>query len=909
MKQAEVNPKKKYNHTLLMPQTEFSMRAGLANKEAKYRAQWNDQKIYRQLLKRNKMNNKTFFLHDGPPYANGNLHVGHALNKILKDIVVRYKTMQGFYSPIILGWDTHGLPIEHKMLTTKKIKFSDITKATLRNMCQEYALSQVEIQLNQFKAMNLLTDFQDYYVTLDKRYEAKQIEIFAKMVEQKIIYRDLKPIYWSPSSQSALAEAEIEYAQHTSPSIYVACKIKTGNDVVDNSAELVIWTTTPWTLIANSAIAVNKDIEYALIKVDHSRKLVVALELIPSLKTMIGWDHLEILKTFFGKALIGLTYVQPINHKIKPVVLGHHVTIETGSGLVHIAPGFGEDDFKIGKENNLEMIVHVGDDGTLTSAAGELAGMFYADANKPIGLKLDAAKALLKLKFIKHQYPHDWRTKKPVMYRATLQWFVSIDPIKQGILKTITNDVSWHPSWGESRLAKMISDRSDWCISRQRSWGVPIPIFYDVNKKPIYDQEIFAHIAELFKTHGSNIWFEKSADELLPGKYRNQQLRKETDIMDVWFDSGVSHYALSGLFNDLPKTIDLYLEGSDQYRGWYNSSMITGYVAYKKSPYKAVFSHGFALDEAGNKMSKSKGNVIDPLKIIKTLGADILRLWVASSDVINDVHIGQNILKQTSENYRKMRNTLRFMIGNLADFDFEVDSAVELASVDQFVLARWATLKQEIMNYYDQYKIHLVIKDLLNFMVEILSSFYFDFAKDILYILKAKSTRRLQVQSTLFIILQDMLIILAPILVTTAEEAYQHLAITDKKDSIHLLEFYKKHSITNDDELENKWSMFLELRRQVFKKLEMMRNDKIIGKSLEAKLTLDLPEKYRIFENDNMAQLLIVSQLDIKYNTNDIIKISAEKANGLKCFRCWHIVPANDIHDQEICKSCFSNIS
>ncbi len=906
MNQEKVNPKKKYNHTLLMPVTDFSMRAGLVKKEEKYAQKWNDLKVYRQLLKRNK-NNNSFFLHDGPPYANGNLHVGHAFNKILKDIILRYKTMQGFYSPFISGWDTHGLPIEHKMLTTKKIKFSDLDKATLRNMCKDYALSQVEIQLNQFKKMNLLTDFKDYYVTLDKRYEAKQIEIFAKMVDQKIIYRDLKPIYWSPSSQSALAEAEIEYLEHRSPSVYVACKIKDAKGILDQDAELVIWTTTPWTLIANAAIAVHKDIEYALIKVDNGRKLVVAKDLITNLKTAIGWEKVDILKTFFGKELVGITYLQPVNNKIKKVVLGHHVTIESGSGLVHIAPGFGEDDFRIGKENNLDMIVHVADNGTLTEDAGDLSGMFYADANKPIGMALAEENKLLKLKFIKHQYPHDWRTKKPVMYRATLQWFVSIEPIKAGILKSITNDVSWYPAWGENRLAKMISDRSDWCISRQRSWGVPIPIFYDKNNQPIYDQAIFAHVAELFKKHGSNIWFEKTADDLLPAQYQGKGFRKETDIMDVWFDSGVSHYAISGLF-DVPKEIDLYLEGSDQYRGWYNSSMITGYVAYKKSPYKNVFSHGFVLDESGNKMSKSVGNVIDPLKVIKTLGADILRLWVASSEAINDVHVGQNILKQSSENYRKIRNTLRFMIGNLSDFDFENDSQVELKSVDQYVLLRWETLKEEIINNYDGFKIHLVIKEVLNFIVDVLSSFYFDFAKDILYVTKAKSTRRLQVQTVMFTILKDLLIILAPILVTTTEEAYEYLNVKDKHDSVHFMNFYKKSTRNNDQDLLNKWKTFLELRSQVFKELEIIRNDKIIGKSLEAKVTLELPESFRIFEADDIAQLLIVSQLEVTYSNCENAVIKVAKAEGLKCMRCWHIKKPIDMHDDEICNLCFLNI-
>ncbi len=896
-----LNNKKKYNHTLLMPKTDFSMRAGLVNKEPLYHQKWADLDLYQKLLTKNK-DNESFLLHDGPPYANGNLHVGHALNKILKDIILRYKTMQGFYSPMVVGWDTHGLPIEHKMLSEKKVNHKELEKSMLRDMCKKYALSQVEIQLAQFRKMNLLSDLKDRYITLDKRYEAKQIEVFAKMVEKKLVYRDLKPIYWSPSSQSALAEAEIEYRIHTSPSVYVACQIITGNDVISNDTELVIWTTTPWTLIANGAIAVGNKISYSLIALESGRKLVVASELLETVSKMIGWENLKVIKTFFGKDIVGITYKQPVDERPKPVVSGHHVTVESGTGLVHIAPAFGEDDFRIGKENKLEMIVHVEDDGTLNDHAKGLVGMFYENANKEIGMKLDKENKLLKLKFIKHQYPHDWRTKKPVMFRATLQWFVSIEPIKAGIVDQI-NKVKWTPSWGQSRLTKMITDRNDWCISRQRSWGLPIPIFYDKNKKPIFDQEIFTHIANLFRAHGSNIWFQKTADELLPHKYQKQGLIKETDIMDVWFDSGVSHYAIRGLYENLPAKIDLYLEGNDQYRGWYNSSIITGYVMNEKSPYAEVFAHGFVLDEKGNKMSKSLGNVIDPLKVIKTLGADILRLWVASADSINDVHIGQNILKQTSENYRKMRNTLRFLLGNLNDFDKTTDTQTELTSVDQFVLLKWNQLKNEVLNHFNNYKIHLVIKDLLNFMTDILSSFYFDFAKDILYINKAKSKRRLQLQTVMSQITTDLLKIIAPILPVTSEEAYEHLNLTNKEFSIHATNFFT-NSVAKDEVLENKWNDFIELRSLIFKELENARNEKVIGKSLEAKLTLELPKKYQVFANDNLAQLLIVSQLEVKYLDIETAKINVAKASGLKCMRCWHINLEANMFDTELCQKC-----
>ena len=601
--------KKDYKSTLNMPQTDFSMKADLNIKEPQFLNFWLDNNIYQQALAKNK-NNESFILHDGPPYANGSLHTGHALNKILKDIVIRYKTMCGFYSPYIPGWDTHGLPIENKILSEMKLSHTNISIIELRKKAAQYALEQIEIQKSQFQKLQLFTDFKKIYKTLDKSYEIEQLKLFYSLYQKGLIYKGLKPVYWSPTSQSALAEAEVEYQEHHSPSIFVKFKV-IESDVLSPNDYLVIWTTTPWTLIANSGVAINKDFNYSLIKYNNENHLI-ATDLIDKLIKEWEWSNFAIIKNIKGKDLINTKYISPINNNISPVVFGHHVTLEAGTGLVHIAPLFGEDDFIIGKKNNLNMIMHINDDGTINDAIDQYKGIFYEDANKSIGQFLDENNLLVKLKFIKHSYPHDWRTKKPIIFRGTPQWFVSINKIKDNILDNLKN-VKFYSTWGYNRLSNMIENRDDWTISRQRAWGVPIIIFYDENNEPILNDEIFNHLMNIFEKEGTNIWYEKSVDELLPAKYQNLNWKKEKDIMDVWFDSGSSFIAVD--IENIKPPFDLYLEGSDQYRGWFNSSLINSVAYIGKAPYKAIVSHGFLIDEKGRKMSKSLGNGIDPMVI------------------------------------------------------------------------------------------------------------------------------------------------------------------------------------------------------------------------------------------------------------------------------------------------------
>nr|MBL0711645.1 isoleucine--tRNA ligase [Colwellia sp.] len=643
--------------TLLMPKTSFNMKASLAHNEPKFQTNWEETKVYQQVMEKN-ATKPLFILHDGPPYANGDLHAGHALNKILKDFIIRSKNMSGFKAPMIMGWDTHGLPIENALLKKGKVKINKLTTQEFRDECSKYAMDQVENQKNQFFELGLMAERDLFYVTLDKKYEAEQIRVFSKLVESNIIYKGLKPVYWSPTSQSALAEAEIEYQEKTSPAIYVAMDLV--DDIRFEAVEIVIWTTTPWTIPANRGVAVGADFKYAVIDID-GRKLLVATDLIESVFNDIGGENFKIIQEYLGSELEGVNVRHPFMDMTNTIMIGHHVTTESGTGCVHTAPGHGEDDFIIAKKYGIEVVSVVDAFGKMNENAGEFTGEFYENANKLIGEKLETCGKLLNLKFLKHSYPHDWRTKKPVIFRATAQWFASITPVKEALLNEI-EAIDFQHDWGRVRLYNMIKGRDEWCISRQRKWGVPIPIFYAENEEPIMDHILIQHIANLFETHGSNIWFEKTAKELLPEGYTHSKspngiFTKEQDIMDVWFDSGSSHTAVTKRLLGQYQA-DLYFEGSDQYRGWFNSSIITGFIAEGKSPFKKLISHGFVLDGKGIKMSKSIGNVITPKQITSTKGADILRLWVASVDYQADVRVSDDIINQVSEIYRRFRNTL-----------------------------------------------------------------------------------------------------------------------------------------------------------------------------------------------------------------------------------------------------------
>lgn len=880
--------KKDYKSTLNMPQTDFSMKADLNIKEPQFLNFWLDNNIYQQALAKNK-NNESFILHDGPPYANGSLHTGHALNKILKDIVIRYKTMCGFYSPYVPGWDTHGLPIENKILSEMKLSHKNISIIELRKKAAQYALEQIEIQKSQFQKLQLFTDFKKIYKTLDKSYEIEQLKLFYSLYQKGLIYKGLKPVYWSPTSQSALAEAEVEYQEHRSPSIFVKFKV-TESDVLSPNDYLIIWTTTPWTLIANSGVAINKDFNYSLIKYNNENHLI-ATDLIDKLIKEWEWSDFEIIKNIKGKDLINTKYISPINNNISPVVFGHHVTLEAGTGLVHIAPLFGEDDFIIGKKNNLNMIMHINDDGTINDAIDQYKGIFYEDANKTIGQFLDKNNLLVKLKFIKHSYPHDWRTKKPIIFRGTPQWFVSINKIKDNILDNLRN-VKFYSTWGYNRLSNMIENRDDWTISRQRAWGVPIIIFYDENNEPILNDEIFNHLMNIFAKEGTNSWYEKSVDELLPAKYQNLNWKKEKDIMDVWFDSGSSFVGVD--IENIKPPFDLYLEGSDQYRGWFNSSLINSIAYIGKAPYKAIVSHGFLIDEKGRKMSKSLGNGIDPMVIVNKYGADILRLWVANSEYFNDISISENIIKQSAEMYRKIRNTIRFLLSNLSDYQHQ---KIDLDGVHLLINEKLNNLKIIIKENYDNYQFINVIKNINNFIID-LSSFYLSITKDTLYVEKKDNQQRRMIQFNFYNILEFLLISLAPILPTTCEEAYQFLLKDNKKVSIFLENFY---SIENkkDNKLEDVWKEFFDLKNEIYKLIEEQIQNNLIKRSNEAKVFISTNSEF--IKSLNLKELLMVGKVEFGNKTS--VELFQ---NSIKCQRCWNHFEQNEMID-DICFRC-SNV-
>ncbi|TPI01840.1 isoleucine--tRNA ligase [Mycoplasma struthionis] len=878
--------KKDYKNTLLMPQTDFSMKANLVEKEKQYFEKWENDKIYQKVLNKNK-NNNTFVLHDGPPYANGNIHVGHALNKILKDIIVRYKSMQGFFSPFVPGWDTHGLPIEHKMLSEAKKNAKDFSALELRKNAQEYALSQVEKQKAQFKKLGLLADFKDIYVTLDKKIEADQLRLFKKMVQEGLIYKDLKPIYWSPSSQSALAEAEVEYADHISPSLYVAFKIKETKNELLKDAYLLIWTTTPWTLIANSGVAINSKFKYVLVE-SNSKKLVIAKDLLESVASVSKWEEYKVLCELNSQDLLDLKYLSPINNLLCPVVEGHHVSLESGTGLVHMAPLFGEDDFIIGNKNNLEKIMHVEDDGTLNDYGLQFKGMFYDDANIGVGKFLEENQLLIAFKKIKHSYPHDWRTHLPIMYRATPQWFVSLKPIKNQIQEALAK-VETYNDWSKKRLSLMLENRETWCISRQRTWGVPIIVFYDQNKQPVLEDEIFDHVIKLVEENGSDIWYEKSADELLPQKYQNKGFSKETDIMDVWFDSGSTSISVKP--GNLEAPFDLYLEGSDQYRGWFNSSLINSVAWRKQSPFKTLLSHGFVLDGKGEKMSKSKGNVVDPLAVCEKYGADILRLWAANSEYTGDVTIDDKILQQTVEIYRKFRNTVRFMLGALSDFDFK---EYNLNSIHALMLERLNNLGNKIYNNYETYRFVNVIKDVNNFIIDF-SGYYISITKDILYLEKQDSIERRQVQYVFYKFLELLLKAFSPIMPTTCEEIYEHLPLKNKLESVHLLDFITKKQ--ESDKLENQWKEFFDLKDEVYRLIEENIKNQSMKRQNEAYVIISNASDF--IKSLPLEKLLMVA----KVSFGDELKV--QNANAPKCLRCWNHIDEKDFNEElELCRRC-----
>ncbi|WP_072328889.1 MULTISPECIES: isoleucine--tRNA ligase [unclassified Paenibacillus] len=910
-----------YGKTLNLLQTEFPMRGNLPQAEPKLQQQWDEADIYR-LVQESRQGKPKFILHDGPPYANGDIHIGHALNKILKDIIVRFKTMQGYDAPYVPGWDTHGLPIEQAIANGGKVDRKKMSVPEFRDYCKAYALEWVEKQKKQFRRLGIRGDWNNPYITLQPEYEAQQIRVFGAMVNKGYIYKGLKPVYWSPSSESALAEAEIEYKDKTSTSIYVAFQVQDGKGKLPEDASIVIWTTTPWTLPANLGISLHPDFDYVLVEAS-GRKFVLAQGLLEAASKEIGWSDVTVLAAYKGSELEHVLCKHPLYDRTSLVMVGEHVTLEAGSGCVHTAPGHGEDDFTIGQRYNIGVLCPVDDQGHFTAEAPGFEGMFYEKANKLITDMLQESGHLLHAASIQHQYPHDWRTKKPVIYRATEQWFASIDKFRQEMLDEIKR-IDWTPEWGEIRLHNMIAERGDWCISRQRAWGVPIPIFYCRScNEPLVNEATIEHVAGIFEAEGSNAWFLRDEKELLPAgtacpSCGHDHFRKETDIMDVWFDSGSSHVAVLETRQELQWPADLYLEGSDQYRGWYNSSLITGVAVKGQSPYNGILSHGFTLDGEGRKMSKSLGNTIDPNQVCDKLGADILRLWVSSTDFQADQRISDNILTQTSEGYRKIRNTLRFLLGNLSDFHPSDDrvEVSQLAELDRFALIRLHRMTDKVIRAYDNYEFHVVYQAIHHFCAVELSAFYLDILKDRLYASAADDAGRKAAQTVLYDTLTAITKLIAPILPHTADEVWKYIPGVELP-SVQLAYLPEVDASLFDKELEEKWERFNTLRDDVLKALEEARKSKLIGNSLSAAVHL--------YPNKAAAELLSgFDRLDLLFIVSDVVVHEADEAapeeatrfkelsvriavaDGEKCERCWIVTPEVGLQEEHptLCKRC-----
>lgn len=893
-------------NTLLMPKTNFEMRGNLNQKEPVLVKKWQEEHLYEELLKVHK-DDKPFAFHDGPPYANGDIHCGHMLNRILKDFIVRYKTMSGYYVPFIFGFDTHGLPIENQVIKSGVNRKTTPT-SEFRQKCREYALKQVAHQKEQIVRLGILGDYDNAYLTLQKDFEANQIKVFAKMALRGLIYKGLKPVYWSWSSESALAEAEIEYKNVSSYAIYVAFEVRDGKGVVPNGAKAVIWTTTPWTLPANLAISVHPRFIYGLY---HTEKgdLILLQEFANKLKEELGLETFEEIKTFKGQELEFVKTKHPFYDRDSIIIVGEHVTNESGTGLVHTAPGHGVDDFNVCCKYDIKPYCPVDENGRLDETTGEkLKGLFYEEANKVVLDIIRENGSLLKCNEIVHSYPHDWRTGKPLIFRATPQWFCSIGKIKDELLKEV-DGVKWTPSWGKERMSNMIKDRTDWCISRQRIRGVPIPIIYKEDGTPLIEKEIFDNIEKIFREYGSDIWYEKDAEFFLPKKYINgEKYYKEKDIMDVWFDSGSSFdEVLSNRQRMFPS--ELYLEGSDQYRGWFNSSLTVSVAINDKAPYKQVVSHGWVLDEKGEQMHKSKGNGVDPLKMCNIFGADILRLWVATVNYQQDVRISENLLRQVAEQYRKIRNTFKFLLGNLSNgeekFDPKKDKVDSFEAVDKYILATLEDVKNDVIDSFDKYDFMVGLSRIMTFMSTDLSSFYLDIAKDTLYCDSKNSLRRKQFQNVIYEVTSTLMRLLTPILPFTMEEVHVNMPDYNQKSPQFLA--YPAKSQEYDKSLLKDYEEFKALRDKVNKQIEEVRSKGIIGSSQEALVVLT---KEKILEKMNLvarpeeaAKLFIVSKVEF----SDKNEIEVHHIDAQKCPRCWNYVDELVKVDEEtsLCKRCY----
>ncbi len=921
-----------YKNTLNLPKTDFPMQAGLPKREPERLAKWDSEHTYEKLMEKNE-GKPLYVLHDGPPYANGDIHLGTALNKVLKDIIVRYKNMTGFKAPYVPGWDTHGLPTELK--ARKKAGVSNsatISDVELREICREFALGYLDDQRTQFKRLGGIGDWNNPYITLKKDFEAKQIEIFSEMATKGYIYKGLKPVYWCSDCGTALAEAEIEYAEDPCYSIYVKFNVKDDKGLLTamgadlSKTYFVIWTTTTWTLPGNVAICVGPEFEYSLIKCGEEY-YVMATELFKSALEAAEITEYEVVGTIKGADLERMTTQHPFLDRESLVIVGDHVTLESGTGCVHTAPGHGVEDYDVCHNHypELPIIVPVDNHGKLTAEAGQFNGLTTDEANKAIAKCLEESGALFAMQKIIHQYPHCWRCKHPVLFRATEQWFCSVEGFKKEAVDAI-NTVEWIPGWGKDRITSMVMDRNDWCISRQRRWGVPIPIFYckDCNE-PLIDKDAMMAVSELFRTEGSDQWYVKPAEEILPEGTKCKKcgcthFEKERDIMDVWFDSGVTHAAVCDVRKELHWPADLYLEGADQYRGWFQSSLLTSVAWRGKAPYKAVVTHGWVVDGEGRKMSKSLGNGILPSEVVNQYGADILRLWVASSDYHADIRISKEILKQLSDAYRKIRNTARYILGNTSDFDPNTDQVAleELLPIDRWALAQLDKLNKKIRAGYDSFEFHQVFHAIHNFCVVDMSNFYLDVIKDRLYVEKTDGKERRAAQTAMYIILDQMTRMIAPILAYTADEIWESMRHEDSEDSTGVVfnQMPEFTGVNADEAFTATWDRIHLIRDVVKKALELARNEKVIGASLDAKVQLFCEgELYDFVKSveDELSTVFITSQVEVVNGTGgsftgevEGLSVTVLPAEGEKCNRCWSFsdTVGSDEHHPDVCARC-----
>ena len=914
-----------YNDTIHKMQTPFEMRAGLPKKEPKMLEDWEKNHVYEQMIKNNE-GKPQYILHDGPPYANGNIHMGTALNKIIKDIIIRYKNMSGFQAPYVPGYDTHGLPIELKALSSLGDKKAGVSKLELRQICKEFATEHIGVMNEQFKRLGVQGDFENPYLTLRPEFEARQVEIFGEMAKKGYIYKGMKAVYWCPEDRTALAEAEIEYAEDECDSIYVRFKLTDDpngvlakHNIPLEKAWIVIWTTTTWTLPANVATCLNPNLEYAFVKIGDAYH-IMARELVESTMKGCHIDEYEILpETVLGSELELMQYQHPFLDRKGLVILGDHVTLEGGTGCVHTAPGHGVEDFEVCVNHypQVPVVVPVDDAGRLTAEAGEkFAGLKVWDANKVILEHIKESGHLMGVQHITHQYPHCWRCHHPIIYRATEQWFCSIDAFKEDVYKAI-DSVHWQPAWGHDRMAGMVRDRSDWCISRQRVWGVPIPVFYckKCGKYHITDASIKA-VSDLFRKEGSDAWYKYDANDIMPKsevcECGASDWEKDPDIMDVWFDSGSTWSAVCRERPELRWPVDMYMEGADQFRGWFQSSLLTSVATQGVAPYREVLCHGWVVDAQGKQMHKSAGNGMEPSEIIRDYGADIIRLWVASSDYTVDVRAGKEIFRQLSEAYRKMRNTARFMLGNINDFDPAKDMVAEdqLFEIDRWALEACNKLTANLRDAYDHYDFSRAYHALYNFCVIDMSNFYMDVIKDRLYC--ADDHARRCAQSALYRILVDFTKLLAPILCFTSQEIWSYIPkLPGMKDYV-VFEQMPEAKAAADEAFEAKWDRIMAIRDDVKKVLEQARADKVIGSALEASLTLYCSKEVYDFLNaipmDELADLFIVSHVDLVEGEGGVkglvegLGVSAAHAAGNKCLRCWKYEPS--VGEDGLCPRC-----